>query len=95
MTPYMWLFFSWGLVTGALIALLIYRSRLTRAEADWIPLTDDAREDSAIQAQTMTEMKARRLVWPIRVLGTACIVILLVILGFWLYSGINTPPPAP
>lgn len=95
MAPYAWLFSSWGLVTVALIALLIYRSRLTRTEADWIPLTDDAREDRAIQAQTMIEMKTRRLVWPIRVLGTACIVILLVILGFWLYSGINTPPPAP
>jgi len=95
MAPYAWLFSTWGLVTVALIALLIYRSRLTRTEADWIPLTDDAREDSAIQTQTMIEMKTRKLVWPIRVLGTACIVLLLVILGFWLYSGITTPPPAP
>ncbi len=95
MAPFTWLFSTWGLVTVALIALLIYRSRLTRTEADWIPLTDDAREDRAIQAQTIVEMKTRKLVWPIRVLGTACIVLLLVILAYWLYAGISTPPPAP
>ena len=61
MAPYAWLFSTWGLVTVALIALLVYRSRLTRTEADWIPLTDDAREDRAIQAQTFVEMKTRKL----------------------------------
>jgi hypothetical protein len=95
MTTYVWLFTVWGLITLTLIALLIYRSRLTREESDWIPLTDDAREERAIQIQTTIEMKTRKLSLPIRALGIASVLMLLVILGFWLYQGIMTPPPAP
>ena len=95
MNPYMGLFFAWGLVTIALVGLLVYRSRLTSQESDWIPLTDDDREDRAIRAQTVIEMKAQKLVWPIRALGALSVVLLLVILGFWVYNGITTPPPAP
>ena len=75
--------------------LLLYRRRLTKNEADWIPLTDDAKEDKAIQAQTVIEMKTKRLTVPIRALGTLSVVMLLVILGFWLYHSIVTPPPMP
>ena len=35
------LFAVWALVTVVLVALLVYRSRLTRQESDWIDLTDD------------------------------------------------------
>ncbi len=89
------LFSAWGLVTVALVAMLVYRSRLTRQESDWIPLTDDAREDRAIQAQTIIEMKARKLVWPIRALGTTSVVLLLVLLVFWVYNGLTSSPPTP
>jgi hypothetical protein len=92
---YIWLFTIWGVITVALIALLIYRSRLTREESDWIPLTDDGREERAIQTQTIIEMKARKLTLPIRVLGIAWVLMLLVIVGFWFYQGIMTPPTAP
>lgn len=95
MTAYVGLFSAWGLVTIALVALLIYRSRLTRQESDWIPLTDDAAEERAIQAQTMIEMKTQKLTRPIRALGTVSALLLLLILGLWLYRGIMTPPPAP
>jgi hypothetical protein len=95
MNTYLWLFTAWGLVTITLIALLIYRSRLENQETDWIPLTDDEREDKAIRAQTMIEMKAQRLTMPIRALGTLSVVLLLAIVGFWLYQGITTPPPPP
>lgn len=95
MNTYLWLFTAWGLVTIALIALLVYRSRLEKQETDWIPLTDDEREDQAIRAQTMIEMKTRRLTIPIRALGTLSVVLLLAIVGFWLYQGITTPPPPP
>jgi hypothetical protein len=95
MNPYVAMFTTWGLVTLALIALLIYRSRLESQESDWIPLTEDEREDRAIQTQTLIENKTRKLTWPIRALGTLSVVLLLAIFGFWLYSGITTPPPAP
>jgi len=96
MSAYVGLFSAWGLVTIALAILLIYRSRLEGQESDWIPLTDDEREERAIKAQTIIEMKARRLTWPIRALGTLSVVLLLAIIGLWLYQGIMTgPPPAP
>ena len=85
----------WGLVTLALVVLLVYRSRLTRQESDWIPLTDDEREDRAIQAQTLTEKKAEKLTWPIRGLSVLSTVLLLLMLGLWVYQGIFTQPRLP
>ncbi len=83
----------WAAITILFFALLIYRRGLTKQESDWIPLTDDAREEKAIQAQTVIEMKTRKLTVPIRTLGALSIVMLLVMLGYWLYMGIMTPPP--
>jgi hypothetical protein len=92
MSPFVVMIAAWGLVTIALVVLLIYRSRLESHEADWIPLTDDAREDRAIQEQTIVEMRTGKLKWPIRALGALCVLLLLVMVGFWFYSGITTPP---
>lgn len=95
MSPFVGLIATWGLVTIALVVLLIYRSRLESHEADWIPLTDDAAEDRAIKEQTVVEMKTSKLTWPIRTLGTLSVVLLLVMVVFWVYNGITTPPPVP
>ncbi len=95
MNAYGWLFSAWGLVTAALIVLRIYRSRLERLETDWISLTDDDREERAIQAQTTIEMKTRRLTWPVRALAACSVVLLLVILGYWVYTGLTKAPPPP
>ena len=86
---------AWGVVTVAFIILLLYRRSLTKNESDWIPLTDDAKEDSAIQAQTVIEMKTRRLTIPIRALGWLSLAMLLVIVGFWVFHTLFTPPPMP
>jgi len=85
----------WGVITIVFVALLLYRRGLVNQESAWIPLTDDAREDKAIQAQTVIEMKTRKLTVPIRVLGTLSLVLLLVIVGFWLFHTLFTPPPMP
>ena len=95
MNAYTGLFSAWGLVTVGLVLLLIYRSRLTRQESDWIPLTGDEREERAIKTQTMIEMKTRKLILPIRALGGASAVLLLVILVYWIYTGTTTSPPPP
>jgi len=86
---------AWGVVTIAFVVLLLYRRSLINQESDWIPLTDDAKEDTAIQAQTVIETKTRKLTVPIRTLGTLSLIMLLVILGFWLFHSIFTPPPMP
>ena len=85
----------WGAVTVAFIALLIYRRSLTAKESDWIPLTNDAKEDSAIQAQTIIEMKTRKLTVPIRALGTVSLVLFLVLVGIWLFQSLYAPPVMP
>ena len=85
----------WGSVTLILLALLVYRSRLTRQESDWIDLTGDEREDRAIRTQRTIEKKVDKLTWPIRGLGALSVVLLLAILGVWVYQGITSPPPAP
>ena len=86
---------AWGLVTGALIVLYICRSRLESKETDWISLTGDAREDQAIKEQTVIEKKAHKFDWPIRSLGLLSVVLLLLVVGYFLYSGITTSPPQP
>jgi hypothetical protein len=95
MSPNWALITGWVVVTLALAVLLIVRARLESQESDWIDLTEDDKEDRAIQTQTVIEKKAQKLVWPIRVLGAISILLLLAILGIWVYSGIMTPPPAP
>jgi hypothetical protein len=82
----------WGVITVAFVALVIYRRSLTKQESDWIPLTDYGKEDNAIQAQTIIEMKTRKLTVPIRALGTLSLLLFLVIVGVWIYHTIYTPP---
>ena len=84
---------AWGLVTILFFGLIFYRSRLTKKESDWIPLSGDAREEQAIEAQKLIEMKSHKLDLPIRALGAVCVIMLLVIVGYWFYHGIMTPPP--
>jgi len=87
------LFAVWGLVTILFLGLIFYRSRLTKKETDWIPLSDDAKEDQAIEAQKVIEMKTQKITIPIRALGVIWVVMLVVVVGFWFYHGIMTPPP--
>ena len=93
MDTMMALFVVWGLVTVVFLILVFYRSRITKKESDWIPLSDDAREEKAIEAQKVMEKKGHKLDLPIRVLGILWVIMLVGIVGFWIYHGITTPPP--
>ncbi len=95
MTTIIWMGAVWAVITITFFALVIYRSRLTKQETDWIPLTDDDREERAIKSQTIIEMKTKKLTWPIRMLGTASVVVLLAVVVYWFYLGIVTPPDMP
>jgi hypothetical protein len=83
----------WGLVTVLFFVLVLFRSRITSRETDWIPLSDDAREEKAIEAQKVSEKKGHKLDLPIRSLGWLSVIMLLVVVGFWIYHGLTTPPP--
>ena len=87
------LFTVWAVITVLFLVLVVYRSRLTKKETDWIPLSDDAKEDQAIEAQKVIEVKSHKITVPIRALGVAWVVLAVVVVGFWFYHGITTPPP--
>jgi hypothetical protein len=87
------LFTAWGLVTVLFVALAFYRSRITRRETDWIPLSGDAREEKAIEEQKVTEEKSHKLDLPVRALGALWVILLLAIAVYWFYHGLTTQPP--
>ncbi len=95
MNPLLALIAAWVLVTVLLIVLYIVRSRLESKETDWIPLTEDTKEDTAIAEQQTIEKKVHKYDTPIRALGALSVVLLLTILTFWVYKGLSTPPPMP
>jgi len=76
---------AWGVITIVFLVLVFYRSRLTKKETDWIPLSDDAKEEQAIKEQTIIEKETKKLDFPIHALGAVSVLMLLVILGFWFY----------
>ena len=87
------LFVVWGLVTVVFLGLVFYRSRISKKESYWIPLSDDAKEEQAIETQKVSEMKIHKLDLPIRALGALWVIMLLLVVGYWFYHGIMTPPP--
>ena len=95
MNPLWVLVATWSLVTVLLIVFVIYRSSLEGKESDWIPMTEDSREESAIQNQQALERRVHKFDRPIQALGTLSVLLLLTILSYWAYKGLSTPPPMP
>ena len=88
LSPLMILLILWGVVTLALIVLLIFRSVLELKEEDQIFL--DKAEDHLAREQKMLVDRLLRLSKPIAVLGVTSGVLLLAIAGMWLYEGLKT-----
>ena len=95
MNPLLGLIATWVVVTGTLIVLFLYRSRLEDKETDWIPMTEDSREEKAIAEQQTLERKVHKFDRPIQAVGALSVVLLVTILTFWVYKGLSTPPPMP
>jgi hypothetical protein len=81
----MGLMVAWGVVTAALICLLIYRGTLEAHEDDQIFL--DAAGDSMAREQRLIVARIDKLGRPITLLIVASCVLLVVIAGIWLYQG--------
>ena len=79
------LLIAWGVVTAALICVMIYRSALQTHEEDQIFL--DAAGESMAQEQRAIVSKIEKLGMPITGLAVLSGVILLAIVGMWLYQG--------
>ncbi len=79
------LFISWGVVTAALICVLIYRSTLSTREGDQIFL--DASENTIADEQRAILARLEKLSTPIRALLVVSGALLLAIAGIWLWQG--------
>jgi uncharacterized membrane protein SpoIIM required for sporulation len=87
MSPLIWLLTVWGVLTGILIILLIYRSTLTMHEDDQLFLDDS---ESHMQKEQMEIMQKVNKINPlVRWLGAASGLLILVIAGIFIYQGLN------
>jgi hypothetical protein len=76
---------AWGVVTAALVCLLIYRGTLEAHEDDQIFL--DAAGDSMASEQRALVARIDKLGRPITLLIVASSALLLVVAGIWLWQG--------
>ncbi|HTS59977.1 MAG TPA: hypothetical protein VMH03_20705 [Terriglobales bacterium] len=87
MSTLMWPLIVWGVLTGVLIILLIYRSTLTMHEDDQLFLDESASGMAQEQAEIMHKLNK---VTPfVKWLGAASGVLILVIAGMAIYQGLN------
>lgn len=87
MSPLIWLLSIWGVLTGILIILLIYRSTLTMQEDDQLFL--DESESHMQQEQMELLSKVNKINPLVRWLGAASGLLILVIAGLAIYQGLN------
>ena len=75
----------WGVVTAALVIMLVYRGTLEVREDDQIFL--DSAGDSMAREQRVIVARIERLALPIKLLMITSIVLLIAVGGFFLYDG--------
>ena len=87
MSMLMWPLIVWGVLTGVLVILLIYRSTLTMHEDDQLFLDESASGMAQEQAEIMAKLNK---VTPfVKWLGAASGALILVIAGVAIYQGLN------
>ena len=84
------LLIAWGVLTAALIALLIYRGTLTMHEDDQLFLGESESHMAREQLEIMA--KVNRLGPFVKALGTASAVLILTIAGIAIYQGLTQVP---
>ena len=85
------LLIAWGVLTAALIALLIYRGTLTMQEDDQLFLDDTKSAMEQEQAELMS--KVNKINPFVKVLGAASGLMFLVLAGMFIYQGLNNTAP--
>jgi hypothetical protein len=82
-----WLLIVWGVLTGVLIILLIYRSTLTMHEDDQLFLNESESHMEREQVEILA--KVNRINPLVKWLGAASGLLILVIAGLAIYTGLN------
>jgi len=77
----------WGVLTGILIVLLIYRSTLTMQEDDQLFLEES--ESHMAQEQMELMAKVNKINPVVKILGATSGLMFLVIAGLFIYQGLN------
>jgi hypothetical protein len=85
--PFLYVLIAWGIITAVFLFLLLRRSLLASHEDDQIFL--DAAEDHMAREQRELVTKIEALSRPIMGTGIVAGVLLLVIAGMWLYTGLK------
>jgi hypothetical protein len=86
--PLAYLLLAWGVVTGALVILVVYRVTLSSKEDDQI-FIGKAEEHIAAE-QRIIIMKVTRLTRPIYTLAVISGVLLLATAGVWIWDGLRS-----
>ncbi len=90
MTPDVVLLPVWGLVTSALVVLLLYHFSLTHQTPGRVGFTASGRQARPLRAQqAIIEKKAKKVIWPILGLSMLSAVLLLVVMVVWLLRSIS------
>jgi hypothetical protein len=77
----------WGVLTAVLVILLIYRSTLTMREDDQLFL--DQSESHMEKEQQELIARVQKVNVPVRILGGASGLLILIIAGMWIYIGLT------
>jgi len=88
MSPLVWMFTVWGVLTGVLVILLIYRGTLTMQEDDQLFLDDTKSQMQQDQADLIA--KVNKINPFVKILGAASGIMFLVIAGMFIYQGLNS-----
>jgi uncharacterized membrane-anchored protein YhcB (DUF1043 family) len=86
-----WLLIAWGIVTGILIILLIYRSTLTMKEDDQLFLDESSSAMAAEQRELIA--KVNKINPLVKALGASSGLMILVVAGWAVYIGLNSVQP--
>jgi hypothetical protein len=87
--PLAYLLLGWGLITIALVVLVVYRTTLSSKEDDRLYL-NKAEVEMMGSDQVALNLKLNRLAKPILVLAVLSGILLLASAGLWVWIGFNT-----
>jgi hypothetical protein len=88
--PLAYLLLSWGLITVALVALVVYRTTLSSKEDDQLYL-NKAEVNMMGSDQAVLITRLNRLTKPILALAILSGILLLATAGLWAWIGFNNP----